>query len=115
MVDDRLDLSSLDPTVDEVGWKRLAASIHRQAAPELARRAARGGVLGVVGHWAWPMLAAASIVAVLSGGALALVRPPAVWEGVIQALDLSEPVSEWLEEGRPLNTDDLLLALEGGS
>lgn len=115
MVDDRLDLSPLDPTVDEVGWRRLASAIHRRAAPELARRAAGGGVLSLLGHWAWPMLAAASVIALLSGGALALIRPPAAWEGVIQAFELTEPVSVWLEEGGSPTMDDLLVALEGGS
>jgi len=115
MRDDRLDLSPLDPTHDEVGWRRLATSIHRRAVPELARRAGRDGVLAAVGHWAWPMLAAASIIAAVSGGALALIEPTDTSSHVVQAFDLDAPVSVWLEQGRSPTTDDLLLALEAGS
>lgn len=115
MRDERLDLSPLDPTRDEVGWRRLATSINMRARPELSRRSGRDGVLGAVGHWAWPMLAAASIIAAVSGGALALVHPPEASSHVVQAFDLEDPVRTWLEDGRAPTTDDLLLALEAGS
>jgi hypothetical protein len=112
MRDDRLDLSPLDPTVDELRWRRLAATIRERAVPELARRAGLEGVLGTLGHWAWPMAAAAAVVAMLSASALALVRPPDVLGHVVQAFDLEAPVSEWLQEGRSPTMDDLVLALE---
>jgi len=115
MTDDRLDLSPLDPSRDEVRWRWLGATIRNRAAAELARRAGRAGVLSTVGHWAWPAAAAAALVAVLSGGALALVHPPATTEHVVQAFDLEEPVSAWLEQGRAPTTDDLVLALERGN
>lgn len=115
MTDGRLDLTPLDPTLDEVGWRRLGATIRKRAAPELARRAGREGVLGTVGHWVWPTAAAAIFVALLSGGALAFVRPPATVGHVVQAFDLEEPVSAWLEQGRAPTTDDLVLALERGN
>jgi len=112
MTDERLDLSPLDPTTDEVGWRRLAARIRERAAPELARRAGREGVLGTLGHWAWPTAAAAALVALMSASALALVRPPEVLGHVVEALDLEAPVSVGLEEGRAPTMDDLVLALE---
>jgi anti-sigma-K factor RskA len=112
MKDERLDLTPLDPTLDEVGWRRLAARIRERAAPELARRASRDGVLGTLGHWAWPAAAAAALVALMSASALALVRPREAMGHVVQAFDLDETVSAWLEEGRSPTTDDLALALE---
>jgi hypothetical protein len=113
MTDDRLDLSSMDSLSEPARFDALVGSIHERAMPELARRAARGTVFGILGNWAWPTLAAASLVAVLSGGALALARPPASWVPVLQALRVSEPLPSWLEEGRAADTTDLLLALEG--
>ena len=113
MDSERIDLTPLDPTVDAVRWEMLLGGIRERTAVEMALRADRG-VLGVLGNWAWPLLAAASIVAVLSGGALALLRPPEPFSGVIQALQVSEPVSTWLEQGGPITTSDVLLALERG-
>lgn len=115
MSEDRLDLSPLGLTADPARFEALVAAIAEQAAPELARRAGRGGVMGVLGRWAWPMLAAASIVAVLSGSALALVHPQATWVPVAQALQVTEPQPTWLAEGRTADTSDLILALEGES
>lgn len=112
MKDERLDLSPLDPTLDELGWRRLAARIRERAGPELARRASREGVLGTLGHWAWPTAAAAALVALMSASALALVRPREAMGHVVQAFDLEAPVSVWLEQGRSPTTDDLALALE---
>ncbi|HUF69090.1 MAG TPA: hypothetical protein VMM79_10650 [Longimicrobiales bacterium] len=112
MKDERLDLSPLDPVQDELRWRRLAARIRERAMPELARRAGREGVLGTLGHWAWPTAAAAALVALMSGSALALIRPPEVMAHVVQAFDLEAPVSVWLLEDRAPTTDDLALALE---
>jgi hypothetical protein len=111
--EDRLDLSSFDELSEPAKFESVVATIRERALPELARRAGRGGVVGVLGHWAWPMLAAASLVAVLSGGALALVHPPASWVPVAQALQVTEPLPTWLAEGRNADTTDLILALEG--
>ncbi len=115
MDEDRLDLSPLDPSTDAVHWEALLSAIRQQAAPELAWRASRTGVLGLLGRWAWPALAAASIVAALSGGALALIRPQQTWVPVVRVIGVNEPVQAWLEEGRSPTTADLLVALEGGN
>lgn len=115
MSEDRLDLSPLDLARDPARFEALVATIAERAAAELDRRAGRGGVLGVLGHWAWPMLAAASIVAVLSGSALAFVHPKAPWVPVAQAIQVTEPQPTWLAEDRNADTSDLILALEGES
>jgi hypothetical protein len=122
MDNDRLDLSPLDPAADPVRWQVLAAHIHERARPELARRSAlaAGGapgndLLGILGYWARPLLAAASLVGVLSAGALALTHPAETFGGVLAALQLNAPVSAWLESGGPITMDDFMVALEGGS
>jgi anti-sigma-K factor RskA len=116
MDSERLDLSPLDPAADRLRWERSVRAILMRAQPELDRRAARTGVLGMLGHWAWPTLSAAAIAAVVSGAALALVRteqPPSFIGGVVQALNLAEPVAAWLDEDRPPRTSDLVLLIEG--
>jgi hypothetical protein len=113
MEQERLDLSALDPCGDAVHWESMIAAIMGRAGPELSLRSEQG-VVSVLGKWAWPLLAAASLVALLSGGALTLLRPSDATGGVVQALRLEEPVSLWLEEGGSVTTGDLLAALDRG-
>jgi hypothetical protein len=114
MEGERLDLTALDPSVDGERWEVLIAAILQRAGPELALRAERGTVVSVLGRWAWPVLAAASLVALLSGGALTLLRPQEAFGTVLQSLRLSEPVALWLEDGGPITTGDVLIALDEG-
>jgi hypothetical protein len=115
---DPIDLRALDATADELHWERLVRAISARAAPELARRAAAGnvGVLTMLGRWAWPAMAAASIMAVLAGGVLArvhLAQPLASGRPVLESLQLSAPISTWLDEERSPTATDLIMALEG--
>lgn len=122
MHDDRLDLSPLDSLADPARMEALVAAIAAGAAPELARRAAGGGgLLAVLGTWAWPTLAAASLAAVLSAAALLSGRNgpagvqangPALTGPVVTALQLADPVAAWLDGNRGPTTADLVLALE---
>lgn len=118
MDSERLDLTALDPTMSEERWERMIEGILARARPELVRRAARAGLLGVLGDWAWPALAAAALAAVVSGAVLARaadggdVGIPV--GGVVPALGVAEPVSVWLDEGRGPQVHDLIVALEGG-
>jgi anti-sigma-K factor RskA len=116
MEPDRLDLSALDPARDRVRWEGFLREVMRRAEPELARRAARNGVLGVVGSWVWPTLSAAAVAAIVSGAALTLSRTetePATLGGVVQALGVAEPVSTWLMEERAPVRADLVALLQG--
>jgi len=114
MEGERLDLTALDPSTDGAHWEGLIAAILQRAGPELASRSERGTVLSLLGNWAWPVLAAASLVALLSGGALTLLQPQEAFGTVLQSLRLSEPVSLWLEDGGPITTGDVLTALDDG-
>ncbi|MGH7505809.1 MAG: hypothetical protein ACRELX_09165 [Longimicrobiales bacterium] len=113
---DRLDLSPLDPSADASRWEWLVASIVERASPELSRRAARNSLLGSLADWAWPALSAAAVLAVVSGAALALTRQPAEAQPTVfvaEALEVSEPVRLWLDEGRAPTRSDLVLVLGG--
>jgi hypothetical protein len=114
---DRLDLRPLDPMVEEARYERLVARIMEAAEPELSRRFEGTGLFGALADWAWPALSAAAVLALVSGAALALARQQVSGEetftGVVDVLEVAEPVSSWLSEGRPPTASDLIFALEG--
>lgn len=117
MSHDPLDLTAIDPSRDAAGWERMVRGIMARAQPELARRAAGAGVLTLLGRWMRPALAAAAVLALASGAALTSANSeaaaaPATPAGVVQALEVPEPVANWLEEERRPETYDVILALE---
>lgn len=116
---ERLDLSELGLAADRWRMQRLIVRIRELARPELERRAARAGVLGMLGWWARPMLSAAAVLTVISGMALAathrqLSNPVAGPAGVVEALNVAAPVASWINEERQPQRSDLVQALEGG-
>lgn len=114
MEPERIDLTALSVDRDSVSFERRVHAIMRAAAPELARRAARDGVLVVLGQWLRPALAAAAVIAAVSAGALAsgvADMPPVMTTGVVQALGVVEPASQWLDEERDPTVSDLEMAL----
>jgi len=113
-MNERLDLSSLEP--DEVQRELLVAAIMARAAGELARRASSDvSPIAVLSGWLRPALAAAAVVAaicmsVLARGDMTHVEPGA---GYTDALEVPEPLNEWLVTGRAPTATDLLIAMEG--
>lgn len=118
MEGERLDLSPLDAPLSDARRERMVEHILRRVRPELARRAARAGLLGTLGDWLWPAMAAAALAAVLSGAVLSRtmngIDGAAFAGGVVPALDVEDPVSAWLDEERSPQVSDLILALERG-
>ena len=116
MEPERIDLSSIAIDRDRARFEEREQAIMRAAAPELARRAARDGVLVVLGQWLRPALAAAAVVAAVSAGALLseMTEPqPPLITGVVEALGVAEPASVWLDEERDPTMSDLEMALMG--
>jgi hypothetical protein len=114
MEPERIDLTPLAPGAD--AFERRIHAIMRAAAPELARRAARDGVLVVLGEWFRPALAAAAVLAAIAAGALLsemTATEPTGNTSVVQALGVAEPASAWLDEGREPTMSDLEMALMG--
>ncbi len=113
---ERIDLSPLDLTADQLAYERLVRRVMDASAPEPARRAARSGPLALVAGWARPTLVAASIVAILAAGALLSTdrasTEVAAAETVVDALGVPVPASQWLEVGREPDAGDLVLAME---
>jgi hypothetical protein len=115
MEPDRIDLSPLDPTADQVAYERWIRRIMDGAAPELARRASETSPLTLLLSWARPTLAAAATIAALAAGALFMTdRPgdPADRTTVVDALGVPAPAADWLESGREPDEADLVLAME---
>ena len=115
MSDEPLDLSSID--LDAARRERLVASIMARVEPELLRRRSARGVLGLVGMWRVPVIAASVLITALSLGALALAErdratPAAVTVDLYDALELDQPVRRWLAEGRGPTAVDLVTVLE---
>jgi len=104
-----LDLSPLDPRLDRARWEGMVARIVRRA------QAPRTPMAALV-LWRRPALAAAALVAALSAGVM-------WWDGqssaaanpantVVEALEVPQPVSDWIMEGRPPHGTDVLVALD---
>lgn len=116
MEPERTDLTSLSLRGD--AFEQRVRAIMRAAAPELARRAERDGVLVVVGQWLRPVLAAAAVVGLLATGALMRGlgdAAPAANGSVVHELGVAEPALQWIDEERAPSVADLEMALIGGT
>ena len=110
----RVDLSPLDPTADQLRYERLIRRILGAAEPELARRARQAGPIALVAGWARPTLAAAAIIAAVALGALTANERTRTqpMESLVDILGVPAPAAVWLEEGREPTASDLVLAME---
>lgn len=116
MEPERIDLSPLDPSADQLAYERLVRRIMDAADAELVRRAEQSSPLALVVGWARPTLVAASIIAALAAGALVATDRPvpaaASSASVAEALGVPAPAAEWLEADREPDAHDLILAME---
>lgn len=115
MEGERVDLSPLDVTGDQLAYERLVRRVMDAARPELARRARATTPLALLSGWARPTLAAAAIIAALALGAILATdrtAAPAEPGSMADALGVPAPAAEWLAEGRQPTEADLVLAME---
>ncbi len=114
MHEEPIDLSPLHPARDPARWEAMVANITVRALAESAP--ARSPLAFLVG-WARPTLAAAAAVAAVSLGVLATARGDAgsatAVRSVAEALNLPDPVADWIVEERSPSDADLIHALEG--
>lgn len=115
MREDRIDFSSLDPTVDQVRFEEAVASIIRAAEPKLAARRDRASVFGqVVGLWR-PLLAAAAVAGIVFAAVLSNLGDTSSVSndfGVAEALGVPESVAAWVRSDELPSTTELLVTLE---
>lgn len=114
MQPERVDLSPLDVTADQLRYERLVRRIMAAAEPELARRAEQAGPLALVAGWARPTLAAAAVITAIALGALTAIERNGVEpaRSMADALGVPAPAAEWLEADREPTAADLVLAME---
>lgn len=121
MNEERLDLSPLDPTRDSAAWEDRIQAILKEAAPELARRAAGASPIISISEWLRPTLAAAAALAIISLATLYNATPGTDLmiggdesaQPLAENLSLPMPVEQWLEEERSPTVTELMLALDG--
>jgi hypothetical protein len=115
MTDDRIDFSPLDPTEDAERFERIVRSIMAAAARPLATRGARASVVGQLGLWWRPLLAAAAITGIVSIGALTRFQTSTMAEpeiGLAEAIGMPDQIAEWVRSDEVPTTAELLVALE---
>jgi len=116
MNDDRIDFSPIDPTQDEAHFEELVSSIVRNAEVELARRRGRLTVVGQVGQWWRPLLAAAGVIIVVSLGVLWQLggngSAVLVESGIEESLGVSAQVASWIRSDELPTASDLLETIE---
>ena len=114
MEPERIDLTAL--SIDADRFEARVRSIMRAAAPELAGRAQRDGVLVVLGQWLRPARAGAAVVGIIATGALLQSvgdASPSVNHGVAHQLGVAAPALQWIDEERDPTVSDLEMALIG--
>jgi hypothetical protein len=116
MNDDRIDFSAVDPTKDDAHFEALVSTIVRDAEVELDRRQGRLTVVGQVGQWWRPLLAAAAVIIVVSlgflwqlggNGSIALVE-----NGIEESLGVPAEVASWIRSDELPTTSALLETIE---
>jgi len=118
MTEDRIDFSPLDPTEDAERFEGIVASISDAAAPALATRRARASVVGQVGLWWKPLLAAAALAGIVSVGALLHYQASATTiaeledVGIAEAIGVPSQIADWVRSDEAPTTAELLWALE---
>jgi len=119
MTDDRIDFSPLDPTKDTERFEAAVHSIGVEARGELARRRARASVVGQLGLWWKPLLAAAAITGIVSVSALLRFQASPATEladvGIAEAIGMPDPVAEWVRSDEVPSMSELIVAMEDES
>ena len=115
MDEDRIDLSSLDPTRDREKFAAAVGSIQAAAAPELMSRRERNSPLAQLVQLRRPMLAAASVAAIVSAGVLMRVQIPETTnatDGIAEALGVPSVLALGVQNERVPTFSELFTAFE---
>ena len=116
MDEDRVDLSSLDLTQDRGKFEAAIASIQAAAAPGLMSRRERNSPLAQLVQLRRPMLAAASVAAIVSAAVLMRVQIPEITnatDGIAEALGVPSVLALGVQNERVPTFSELFTAFEG--
>jgi hypothetical protein len=111
------ELASHYPGRDDAKWDAMVAGVMRSAAPELARRRARRGIVPSLLQWARPVGIAAAVIFLFGGAGLAMTSD-AEANTPVSALTFAEvvdrePATRLLATEGPPSASDLARVLEG--
>jgi hypothetical protein len=111
MTDRKIDLTALDPSLDQVRWERMVRSVAVRGAEAAARR--RPGRLTLqLAAWARPALAFAAALALLVWVPSWLRRTPTAPATAAAAMsDHAARIAAWAASDEPASANALLLAL----
>lgn len=111
----RVDLSALDPEGDPATFDATVQSIAGEAMAMRARsRAAAQGALASLVAWSRPMLAAAVVVLIVSGSAIALLpgRSASAPASLVEAAGVPAPLVDLATSNRALTANELVDAFD---
>ncbi len=117
MDEDRLDLSLMELGPEHMD--ALTAKIMARVAPEIRRRRAARGALGFVTLWRGPVVAASALITAASLAAILLAGDgnadtPAATADIYDAIEIDQPIRQWLAEGRGPTLVELVTVVEEG-
>ena len=111
MIEDRVDLSPLDPEHDREHWRDFVDRVALRAAAESAQARVKAEEIELM-HWARPSIIAAAIAAAVSSVVLLTPDRSATRATVIgELIGIPSPVAEWTVEGRTPTPAELYVLL----
>lgn len=115
-MDDRIDLSPIDPAGDRDRFDAIVTRIAREGMAARAARPAGAVPLLLVHRWRRELLALAAAIAVLAGGSL--LTGPARATGPrspVESLGVPGPLARWAEQNRVPTVGELINAMAAGA
>lgn len=115
-MDDRVDLSSLDPQGAGARFDRLVSGIVADAMSARAGRPQAAIPILLLTRWSRPLLAAAATIALVAGGSLLLrPTPPPAPESLVEAVGIPASVARWAERGEVPSVGELIAGVAVGN
>lgn len=110
-MDEKLNLSPLDPETDPDRFERLVASAVSAAVEARIHREPVSVTVLDLTRWARPLLAAAAVIALTATGALlALPSNPSQPESLAESAGIPPSIAHWAERGERPTAGDLVAA-----
>lgn len=115
-MDDRIDLSSLDPEGAGPRFDRLVTGIVTDAMAARSSRPQAVVPILLLTRWRGPLLAAAATIALVAGGSLiARPAPSPAPQSVVEAVGIPASVARWAERGEVPSVGELIAGVTAGT
>ncbi len=115
-MDDRIDLSPLDPRGDGPRFDRLVSGIVADSINARASRPQAVVPILLLARWSRPLLAAAATIALVAAGSLFFrPAPHPAQAALVEALGIPAPVARWAERGEVPSVSELIAGVAVGA